>query len=117
MLQSSSSQLIKTVRSLPSALQQNQVHFQGLRLLSRAAVCCSCCLYPHHEHTSRVFFLVCLSVSACKPVHSNSLTTSTDSPACVAGALTKQLSDLLLSKTCGAHVSDIDFEYTRIPQW
>ena len=44
---------------------------------------------------------VCLSVFACTPVHSNSLTTSTDSLARIAGALTKQLSVLPLSK----HVS------------
>ena len=44
---------------------------------------------------------VCLSVFACTPVHSNSLTTSTDSPVRIAGALTKQLSVLPLSK----HVS------------
>ena len=61
----------------------------------------NCCLYPQHEHISRVSFLVCLSVFACTPVHSNSLTTSTDSLACIAGALTKQLSVLPLSK----HVS------------
>ena len=60
-----------------------------------------CCLYPQHEHISRVSFLVCLSVFACTLVHSNSLTISTDSLACIAGALTKQLSVLLLSK----HVS------------
>ena len=60
-----------------------------------------CCLYPQHEHISRVSFLVCLSVFTCTPVHSNSLTISTDSLACIAGALTKQLSVLLLSK----HVS------------
>ena len=58
-------------------------------------------MYPQHEHISRVSFLVCLSVFACTPVHSNSLTTSTDSLACIAGALTKQLSVLPLSK----HVS------------
>ena len=44
---------------------------------------------------------VCLSVFACTLVHSNSLTTSTDSLARIAGALTKQLSVLPLSK----HVS------------
>ena len=78
-----------------------------------------CCLYPQHEHISRVSFLVCLSVFACTPVHSNSPTTSTDSLACIAGALTKQLSDLPLSfvKTCVAHVPDIVIEYMRIPQW
>ena len=81
----------------------------GLRL----APCC--CLYPQHEHISRVSVLVCLSVFACTPVHSNSPTTSTDSLACIAGALTKQLSDLPLSKTCVALVSDIVIEYTRIP--
>ena len=75
-----------------------------------------CCLYPQHEHISRVSFLVCLSVFACTPIHSNSPTISTDSLACIAGALTKQLSDLPLSKTCVAHVSDIVIEYTRIPQ-
>ena len=74
-------------------------------------------MYPQHEHISRVSFLVCLSVFACTLVHSNSPTTSTDSLACFAGALTKQLSDLPLSKTCVAHVSDIVIEYTRIPQW
>ena len=58
-------------------------------------------MYPQHEHISRVSFLVCLSVFACTPVHSNSLTTSTDSLACIAGALTKQLSVLPWSK----HVS------------
>ena len=56
---------------------------------------------PQHEHISRVPFLVCFSVFACTPVHSNSPTTSRDSLACIAGALTKQLSDLPLSK----HVS------------
>ena len=58
-------------------------------------------MYPQQEHISRVSFLVCLSVFACTHVHSNSLTTSTDSLACIAGALTKQLSVLPLSK----HVS------------
>ena len=42
-----------------------------------------CCLYPQHEHISRVSFLVCLSVFACTPVHSNSPTTSTDSLGCM----------------------------------
>ena len=56
-----------------------------------------CCLYHQHEHISRVSFLVCLSVFACTPVHSNSPTTSTDSLACFAGALTKQLSDSFVS--------------------
>ena len=56
-----------------------------------------CCLYPEHEHISRVSILVCLSVFACTPVHSNSPTTSTESPACFAGALTKQLSDSFVS--------------------
>ena len=69
-----------------------------------------------HERISRVSFLVCLSAFACTLVHSNSPTTSTDSLACIAGALTKQLSDLPLSKTCVAHVSDIVIEYTRVPQ-
>ena len=50
------------------------------------------------RHISRVSFLVCLSVFACTPVHNNSLTTSTDSLACIAGAFTKQLSVLPLSK-------------------
>ena len=51
-----------------------------------------------HDHISRVSFLVCLSVFACTPVHSNSPTTSTDSLACFAGALTKQLSDSFVSQ-------------------
>ena len=68
--------------------------------------------------TFRAFpFLVCLSVFACTPVHSNSLTTSADSLACIAGALTKQLSVFAFVKTCVAHVPDIVIEYMRIPQW
>ena len=35
---------------------------------------------------------------------------------CWAGALTKQLSDLPLSKTCVAHLFDIVIEHTRVPQ-
>ena len=58
-------------------------------------------MYPQHEHISRVSFLVCLSAFTCTPVHSNSPITSADSLACIKGALTKQLSDLPLSK----HVS------------
>ena len=57
-----------------------------------------CCLYPQHEHISRFYFLLCLSVFACTPVHSNSPTISTDSLACFAGALTKQLSDSSVSQ-------------------
>ena len=46
---------------------------------------------------------MCLSVFACTPVHSNSPTTSTDSLACFAGALTKQLSDSFVSQNmCSA---------------
>ena len=58
-------------------------------------------MYPQHEHVSRVTTQVCLSAFAGTPVHSNSPSTSTDSLACIAGALTKQLSGLPLSK----HVS------------
>ena len=65
--------------------------------------------------TFRAFPSLCLSVFACTLVHSNSPTISTDSLACIAGALTKQLSDLPMSKTCVAHVSDVVIEYTRIP--
>ena len=61
-----------------------------------------------HDHISRAF-LVCLCISF-------PLTTRTDSPVCCAGALTKQLSDLPLSKTCVAHLSDIVIEHTRVPQ-
>ena len=69
------------------------------------------------EHLSRVFpWSVSPSVSACTLVHSNSLTTSTDSLACCAGA-TKQLSDLPVSKTCVAHLSGIVIEHTRVPLW
>lgn len=73
-------------------LQSLQLHFHSL-----CSVGPDCCLYPQHEHISRVSFLVCLSVFACTPAHSNSPTTSTDSLACFAGALTKQLSDSCVS--------------------
>ena len=39
-----------------------------------------------------------------------------DSPVCCVGALTEQLSDLLLTKTCVAHLSDIVIEHTRVPR-
>ena len=45
---------------------------------------------------------VYLSVFACTPVHSNSLTTSTDSLARIAGALTKQLTCLTSSSNTRA---------------
>ena len=48
--------------------------------------------------TIRAFRSLCLSVFACTPVHSNSPTISTDSLACFAGALTKQLSDSFVSQ-------------------
>ena len=64
-----------------------------------------CCLYLQHEHVSRASFLVCLSVFACTPVQSKSPTTSTDSLACFAGALTTQLSDSCVSQNmCSALV-------------
>ena len=73
-------------------------HVPGRRCLM--GVLCVVCI-PNMS-TFRAFrSFVCLSVFACTPVHSNSLTTSTDSLARIAGALTKQLSVLPLSK----HVS------------
>ena len=68
----------------------------------------------HERIFTRIPWLVSLSVFACTPVRSNSLTTSTDSLACFAGALTKQLSDLPLSETCVALLSDIVIEHTRV---
>ena len=68
-----------------------------------------CCLYPQHEHISRVSFLVCLSVFACTPVHSKTPTTSTDTLACFAGALTKHLVGLICGrKTCASRLFDPD---------
>ena len=78
----------------------------------RSVVC-----FQHDHIFARIPWFVSLSVFACTLVHSNSLTTSTDSLACFAVALTKQLSDLPLSKTCVALLSDIVIEHTRVPQW
>ena len=68
--------------------------FRGaIRTIKCQVESCTMLFVSLHEHISRVSFLVCLSVFACTPVHSNSLTTSTDSLACFAGTLTKHLSD------------------------
>ena len=72
-------------------------------------------MVSQHEHISRAFLGLCSSVFSCTHVHYNSLTTRTDSLVCCAGAMTKQLSDLPLSKTCVAHLSDIVIEHTRVP--
>ena len=78
------------------ALVKSQNHATLSNCVGRSVVC-----IPNMS-TFRAFrSFVCLSVFACTPVHSNSLTTSTDSLARIAGALTKQLSVLPLSK----HVS------------
>ena len=58
-------------------------------------------VYIPNKSTFRAFRSLCLSAFACTPVHSNSPITSTDSLACFAGALTRQLTVLPLSK----HVS------------
>ena len=65
---------------------------------------------------SHIHELVADVVKSCG-THSNSLTISTDSLVCLRRRLSKQLSDLPLSKTCVAHLSDIVIEHTRVPQW
>ena len=82
---------------LPNASSVGSLNHATLSNCVRRSVVC----IPNMS-TFRAFrSFVCLSVFACTPVHSNSLTTSTDSLARIAGALTKQLSVLPLSK----HVS------------
>ena len=89
--------LSSSFTDLPNASSVGSLNHATLSNCVRRSVVC----IPNMS-TFRAFrSFVCLSVFACTPVHSNSLTTSTDSLARIAGALTKQLSVLPLSK----HVS------------
>ena len=95
------SSVFSSFPDLPNASSVGSLNHATLPICVRRSVVC----IPQHEHISRVSFLVCLSVFACTPVHSNSPTTSTDSLACFAGALTKQLSDSFVSQNmCSAPV-------------
>ena len=89
--------LSSSFTDLPNASSVGSLNHATLSNCVRRSVVC----IPNMS-TFRAFRpFVCPSVFACTPVHSNSLTTSTDSLARIAGALTKQLSVLPLSK----HVS------------
>ena len=106
-----------SVREQRATSQWNTKRIRGKIISVRKTVREESVVFSQHEHISRVSFLVCLSAFACTPVHSNSPITITDSLACIAGALTKQLSDFAFVKTCVARVPDIVTEYMRIPQW
>ena len=106
------SSVFSSFPDLPDASSVGSLSHATLPICVRRSVFCI-----HNMSTFRAFSSLCVSLCfSCTLVHSNSPTTSTDSLPCIAGASTKQLSDLPLSKTCAAHVSDIVIEHTRIPQ-
>ena len=80
---------------LPNASSGGSLNHATLPICVRRSVVC---IANMSTFFARFLPCVCLSVFACTPVHSNSPTTSTDSLACFAGALTKQLSHSFVSR-------------------
>ena len=96
---------------LPNASSVGSLNHATLPNCVRRSVVC----IPNRS-TFRAFRSLCVSLCLLARLYTAiHRPLSTDSLACCAGALTKQLSDLPLSKTCVAHVPDIVIEYTCIP--
>ena len=76
-----------------------------------------CCLYPQHEHISRVSFL-CVSLCVCLHACTQQFTDHQHRLTCSHRRRLDQTAfGFAFVKTCVAHVPDIVIEYTRIPQW